>query len=333
MLREILNSYLYGTHQYLWNSTTGNMMVWANYSGADLSIVAGKHEGNFTASGSYSAYPVNRWVVSLIIDDNINTIENIVDATGTHEDKEIVSYYSASDYLIKHYSNWSVWANYTGDTTPLNLFENIGYSFGTHEFNLVGGEYNVWANYTSALTKSENIVDATGTHESLYDPVGNTWRVWANYTGDIPPSLRLYLYENFVNSTGTHQYNLNATGYQVWANVTGNTSSNVTVDNSSETWLWISGLSLNSGELGLTIVFLLFSLVFIIKRPEDMVWKPILLFIDTPLSLATGIFYVGNTLFSIQWWVGVGLIVFAVLLSMGGLYYALTFGRHGNKEK
>lgn len=109
-------------------------------------------------------------------------------------------------------------------------------------------------------------------------------------------------------------------------------SSGTPVDNSSDDWVWVSDFSLDTGELGLSIVFILFSLVFVIKRPEDMVWKPILLFINTPIAIATGIFYLsGNTMFSTTWFIGVIIFLFGVLLSFGGLYYSLSFGR-GNRD-
>lgn len=90
---------------------------------------------------------------------------------------------------------------------------------------------------------------------------------------------------------------------------------------------FISGFNLGDGLLGLMLVFGIFSLAILMGREENEIWRPILLFFDTPISLATGIFYVGSSVFSIEWWIGVLLILFAILLSLGGLYYALEFGR------
>jgi hypothetical protein len=83
-------------------------------------------------------------------------------------------------------------------------------------------------------------------------------------------------------------------------------------------------------EIG-TILTLIFFIVAIFLKEKD-VWTPILLFIDVPIALAKGIAYFsGAVLFSVSWWVGVCLFVFAILLSFGGLYYGLFFGRSSKK--
>jgi hypothetical protein len=79
-------------------------------------------------------------------------------------------------------------------------------------------------------------------------------------------------------------------------------------------------------EIGLILTLIFFILALAIKKDE---WIPILLFIDAPIAFATGIFYLGGTsIFSISWWIGVILLLFAILLSIGGLYYGLSFGRN-----
>ena len=73
---------------------------------------------------------------------------------------------------------------------------------------------------------------------------------------------------------------------------------------------------------------ILFSLAFVVDKEErSNLWKPILLFLDIPLAIATGMYYIGNTLFSIGWWTGLFMFLFACMLSFGGLYYSLKFGR------
>jgi hypothetical protein len=69
------------------------------------------------------------------------------------------------------------------------------------------------------LTLFENIVNATGTHNSVYNPLTG-WKVWANYTG----LNGLSLFENIINAVGTHQSHWNGTDWNVWANYTGNGS-------------------------------------------------------------------------------------------------------------
>ena len=87
--------------------------------------------------------------------------------------------------------------------------------------------------------------------------------------------------------------------------------------------------TLTASLLGLAITFLIFYLAFKIDNMDEKktIWKPILLFVDTPIALATGVSLLGNTIYSIGWWIGICLFVFAVILGFGGLYYSLKFGR------
>jgi hypothetical protein len=85
------------------------------------------------------------------------------------------------------------------------------------------------------LSMYEDIINATGTHESSYDP-DTGWNVWANYTGNASTgecdcnSTNLTLFDFLINCTGWHNssYN-NITGWSVWANYTGNSSGNSSV--------------------------------------------------------------------------------------------------------
>jgi hypothetical protein len=84
------------------------------------------------------------------------------------------------------------------------------------------------------LSMYEDIINATGTHESSYDP-DTGWDVWANYTGNASGcpecnSTNLTMYENINNCTGDHNSTYNSTtGWSVWANYTGNSSGNSSV--------------------------------------------------------------------------------------------------------
>jgi hypothetical protein len=80
-----------------------------------------------------------------------------------------------------------VWANYTGDPSTLNHYENIVNASGTHQhnFNAATNTYGIWANYTgntTAVTLHESIVNAVGTHIKVLRGIGG-WDVYANYTG------------------------------------------------------------------------------------------------------------------------------------------------------
>jgi len=75
-------------------------------------------------------------------------------------------------------------------------------------------------NYTSEsqLGTSENIVNATGTHEYRWNSTSGFWWAWANVTGDLTP---IHQFLNMIHATGTHTLLQNSTGYWDWANVTG----------------------------------------------------------------------------------------------------------------
>jgi hypothetical protein len=199
-----------GTHEY---SLDGNAYdVWANYTGntsiTPITLIdntkncLGASEYKLSGSGYtvYENYSADQ--------PTINTYENIVNATGTH------------DWFMDNVG-WAlnIWANYTGDTTPLTLHEAIGYATGTHEQTLNNSGYDVYANYTSDISPQENLVNVSGSHDYSWD--GSQWMVWANYTGNTTPVI---LFENYWNTLGTHEYILNGSGYTVWANASSNLS-------------------------------------------------------------------------------------------------------------
>jgi len=87
-------------------------------------------------------------------------------------------------------------------------------------------------------------------------------------------------------------------------------------------------ITIGVGLLGILLTLLIFYIGFKVDEEEKKnIWKPILFFLDIPIALATGLHYLGNTLFGIQWWLGIIMFCFAIILSMAGLYYGLNFGR------
>jgi cell division protein FtsW (lipid II flippase) len=65
---------------------------------------------------------------------------------------------------------------------------------------------------------------------------------------------------------------------------------------------------------------------FTIDKAKGSLWKPVLMWMTTPVALATGVHLLGHTVNGVEWWIGIFMFLFAVLLSFGGLYYALGFG-------
>ena len=133
----------------------------------------------------------------------------------------------SDQYYKAGYAYTVVFATISNNT----LYENIVDATGTHETayvnNLTG--WKTWANYTgsggvSSLTLYENIVNATGTHE--YSNMSNHYYVWANYTGN---TTALHHFEDIVNAVGTHNHSLQTDGWYIWANYTGNATGNITI--------------------------------------------------------------------------------------------------------
>ena len=80
--------------------------------------------------------------------------------------------------------------------------------------------------------------------------------------------------------------------------------------------------------LGVFFTLIIFLIAFSVDSEEKKnIWKPLLLFMNTPVSLAVGIDYIGNSLFSINWWIGIFFFLFAIVLSLSGCYYGIKFGR------
>ena len=88
-------------------------------------------------------------------------------------------------------------------------------------------------------------------------------------------------------------------------------------------------LGLNMGIFAILILLGMFVIAFKIDfyTEKKGLWKPIILFMLVPISLAVGLYYIPNTIYSINWWLGVYFFLFSILLSMSGTYYALNFGR------
>lgn len=77
-------------------------------------------------------------------------------------------------------------------------------------------------------------------------------------------------------------------------------------------------------EIGLFLTMTLF--IFAYYSDKDKLLKPILFFMDVPLCLAIGVYYIGSTNHSIGFWIGVFMFLFSILLSFAGIYYSIHYG-------
>jgi len=280
-LREVLNSYLSGTHQGRYNSTTGVYMSWANYSGATLK---GRYNPlNVYQSGTnQNRYDstTNIWMCwTNVSGANLISRENLINTTGTHQSR-----YNSST------NNWVSWANYTGSLTPIHVYDNIGYSKGTHFYKQNNTGYWIWANYTTGLLKSENIVGAIGTHESIYDTPTGDWKVWANYTG-IPTTPSLYHLSinlsgivGFINWTGS----LNSSSSNITVNITSNMSITGNVDvNGTGVWVYLGAmLSLDNGQFFLLILVGLWTyFIYLFYKEKEVIFSFAIICCGLPLAI------------------------------------------------
>jgi len=166
---------------------------------------------------------------------------------------DIDSSYSSS-------TGWKLWINLTGNLTPLNLFEDIGFAYGTleHKQNKTG--YWVWANYTSKIDLFENILNATGTHEYAWQVSPPEWLVWANYTGNATNGTSNFTIT--INISGFFG-NMSWVGYPLYQSnittvVSTNTSFNGTVNVDDEEYFLSGILSLDAASM----ILLLFAIFF-----------------------------------------------------------------------
>jgi hypothetical protein len=82
-------------------------------------------------------------------------------------------------------------------------------------------------------------------------------------------------------------------------------------------------------------LIIMFGITFCLALPllgsaldrKKIVWLPILMFMDVPVALGTGILCLGYVRWGVFWWMGIFMVLLSVLLSFGGLWYALQFGK------
>lgn len=61
---------------------------------------------------------------------------------------------------------------------------------------------------------------------------------------------------------------------------------------------------------------------------NKVIWSPIMMLMTVPVALGIGVVGLGYTDWGVMWWIGLFMVLFAVLLSIGGLWTALSFGRY-----
>lgn len=138
-----------------------------------------------------SDYAYDKIRTSCEVEIDLHDNINIIDAQNISYVTEWDYYFDGTTYIINYYFNGSV-------SQP------------------------TFRNY-------ENIINATGTHESSLHKIIGYWYydTWANYTGNTTTcnSTDINLFKNIINATGTLEYEYNSiTGFKIWANYTGNTT-------------------------------------------------------------------------------------------------------------
>jgi hypothetical protein len=60
---------------------------------------------------------------------------------------------------------------------------------------------------------------------------------------------------------------------------------------------------------------------------KKVVWMPVLMLMDTIVALSVGVVCLGYAAWGIYWCIGIFMVLYATLLSFGGLWFALQFGK------
>jgi len=214
---------------------------------------------------------------------------------------------------VKNPTSFAVFGEEQSQISPTNILPNVtSFNFDNNTDN-----NNICDNL------SFYIYDAEG--ESItYTIQGNNNLCSTNGTININSTV-------WLNCTNCKYLGHN---YTIWVNVTNDniTYSSFYYEFRTEECCYELGdnmeITLGIGILGIILTLIIFYLGFKVDEEEKKnIWKPILFFLNTPIALATGLYYIGNSIFSINWWIGIFMFTFAIILSMAGLYYGLNFGR------
>jgi len=242
---------------------------------------------------------------NLICETNYTVWVNVTEYNYCNNNEGRTVYYSfwfitenceqeESDYV---YNFNAVTKNETLCPCCISLCYNV--SFNSSSFNIT-----INSNYTGTWKALKSF---THTKNNTYCFIINNWTNY-NYT----------YYFNYTYNNGI-EFN-NTTTYYMKTDFLNNCIYLKEGDNME--------ISLATGLLGIFFTLVIFYLAFKVDEEEKKnIWKPILFFMDVPVALAVGISMLGNSANSINWWIGIFMFIFAIILSMAGLYYGLNFGR------
>jgi len=207
------------------------------------------------------------------------------------------------------------------------------FTLGFEEFKPVSTDNINYSGCTLINGSSIYPCDISNISMYIYNTAGNTFNTTIECNGDSNNYNDILNKTIFLNFTNYLFINNN---YTVWINNTKN----------SYYWnytLWfntkdsfcdyikesdIMEINIDTNLLGICLTLIIFLIAFYIdSKSRRIFWLPILLFCDVPIALAVGISFIGNPLFSVGFWIGAIMLLFAIVLSFGGLYYGLNFGR------
>ena len=260
-IKNLFENYVNATGTLEYALSENGYLIWANISGNTTPIKLIDTNNKFSNTNVDYILGSNGWYFWInstgVTTPIMNLYENYVNATGTLEyslytdgltekywtiysnvtgdttpiadiDYDLVNGTGQTEYNLQG-DGWHLFSNFTGTTLGIVLYENFVNAIGTHEYTTNTTHYLVWANVTgnvtecnsTGLTIDNNNVNVTGNYGSSYNSTSG-WYIWLNYSG-LPYYLNLF--QNIINATGTHQYNLisNPTNYtyNCWANYTG----------------------------------------------------------------------------------------------------------------
>jgi hypothetical protein len=146
--------------------------------------------------------------------------------------------------------------------------------------------------------------------------------IWCNCIVNTSEYIGISLYEDIINATGTHEYIFTSTGYNVYANYTGNATNGTSFDpNSTGVWLYLGAmLTLDNGQFFLLILIGLWSyFIYLFYKEKEVIFSFCIICCGLPLGIIlSGVAYYNSYPFG--YLISFILILISFLIPTYGMY-------------
>lgn len=234
-------------------------------------------------------------------------------------ERNIFAYYTG---LLENGHSYTFWVNYSYSAYP-NIYDNDSITFIFNDLSIfplplgMGSNWNLVSlpkdsvipltsiyirnatnNYTWNQAVANGIVmdDIFGWYNNGYT-INTTmenyrgywmyfyyvdYEIWIN-TSSVSVTTPITLFQNIINAYGFHNYTLTPSGYNVYANYTGN----YTDPNASENWLYLGAmLTLDNGQFFLIILIGLWSyFIYLFYAYKEVIFSFCIICCGLPLGI------------------------------------------------